>query len=130
MACEVSWYRENQIVLIRFFDQCTVDDIVESNRLGSQYVAAATGIIHMLVDVTDVTSFPVNVFELGNAVKNRDTQKLGWLVLVIKQSGLLQFAASTVLRWFAERNRWAIANSLDEALIVIDRHDDNVRAAE
>jgi hypothetical protein len=130
MACEVSWYRENQIVLIRFFDQCTVDDIVESNRLGSQYVAAATGIIHMIVDVTDVTSFPVNVFELGNAVKNRDTQKLGWLVLVIKQSGLLQFAASTVLRWFAERNRWAIANSLDEALIVIDRHDDNVRAAE
>lgn len=130
MACEVSWLREDQIVLIRLFDQCTVEDIIEANRIASQYTAQASGSVHMIVDVTAITSYPVNVFEMGNAVKNRDTSKLGWLILIIKQNGLLHFAASTLMRWFAHRNRWTVANSVDEALIVIDRYDESLLVAD
>jgi hypothetical protein len=126
MGCEIRWLQDDQVVLIRMFDECTLDDIAEANRIGSGYVAAASQIVHMIADVTAVTSFPVNVFELGKAVKNRDSQNLGWLVVVLKQNGLLHFAASTVARWFAPRNRWAVADSLDEALTIINRQSDNL----
>lgn len=99
MGCEVRWYEghEGKTVLIRLYGQVSVEDVQEANALSTELNQTTAQGAHMVVDLLGVSEFPVNIFKLMGAIKFRDAAKMGWIVLVVKQSGVLKFASTTMM---------------------------------
>lgn len=103
MAVHQSWLIENQIVLVRFWDDLTIEMIAEAFKTSGDFLRSAPGgKIHFLHDWTDLRSYPTNIKQLNSGNQANLTpelaQHLGWMVAYGKDDQMLRYLSSVLLQ--------------------------------
>lgn len=109
MAYEVSWYRENIVMGVRYFDDLLAEDIYQANAKVLEELEKAQDRIHVLVNVIHLGKLAFNFQEVmynETVAKVSAHKKLGWVIYYDKKNPLYNFMASVVGQSYEERVRF------------------------
>ncbi len=82
MLYEVSWHQDKRIIYCRMSGAIDLEvATVVSNKL-EEFIKAGQPLVHMLMDLTDLQSFPTNITKLNAINQHLQNAKLGWIVVV------------------------------------------------
>jgi hypothetical protein len=121
MGVAVNWQTEGEIIHIHFCDRVTLDEITEANERAFSMKMSSAATTHIIVDVRDVTTYPMNLIRLRSAIRHVDSEKLGILILVTRQHSILSFIGTMLVQMFALRDHWRVVETMDEALAIVSR---------
>lgn len=114
MPYEIRWHTENRVIYQRCFGVLTLDEMRENNEITMQYINSGTPLVHNIVDMREVESFPMNLKQMGDVFK-RDQEtliRLGWTV-VIGLTPIMRFFATVLIQIWGARYRFV--TTLEEA---------------
>jgi hypothetical protein len=93
MAVEITWLQTERVVLSRFGETVTTEDIRNTSLAVDALINQGVG-VHGITDLSNVKSFPANLTKIQNALSVPPSQR-GWMVMVIPEGNpLLQFVGS------------------------------------
>lgn len=99
MPYQLSWYRENYIVLATVSGDFSLAELeAYGNELSQHYLEGAQTPIHVISDVSAMKKFPTHAL---TAIRTSESwlrhPKLGWVILIDKNSNpMLRFLLATV----------------------------------
>ena len=113
MSYEVTWHSKDAVVLVRLWGDLDIQEFPEFDRLILQHLEESQRpLVHLWVDLLEVTQFPANVRQVGKALTHKNHQRLGWTVL-ITQNRIIQFVGYMITQ--IARARFRAFNSSQEA---------------
>lgn len=106
MPADVMWYVENRIVYIRFHGVITPEEITQQQAENRQLILQGEPPVHMIVDQTDLESYPVSVKRLRDAfnVNPQIRERLGF-VITISPSTMTRMLSSIISQISGVNNR-------------------------
>lgn len=122
MPVEIRWYMPESVLLARYYGDITPDDIYKQYTIGIEMIEAVdTPLVHLIVDTTEVQSFPQNIMEFKSLLGDK-AQNAGWVVLV-GDNKLIRFLTNIISGMM--KLHITYVSTVDEALkFVIDRDPD------
>lgn len=121
MPVDVTWLQDNKVILIRFSGDVTVEDVGTANRQASPMIKVGTPLVHEIVDLSRLSSFPRNIQEMKQAIEFTEHDgQLGWTV-VVATSKLLRFLSNMLVHLF--HGRFAFVGTMKEALEFLAERD-------
>jgi hypothetical protein len=127
MPAEVYWYHEKRIIYHRYLGNITVAEVHEAAEKGLQLTAAGAPPIHVLVDLSEVSSFPRSIDVYRAALKPaEDPATIGWVVIFGSQNLVLKFMASTLAHIAGARTRVRVVESRDHAVSFLEERDSSL----
>lgn len=123
MPCEFRWYIPNRVLYQRMYGEITLEELRGFNVESLQYVEQGQAPVHTLVDMREVTKYPMNLREISSQLLNDPGPKLGW-VMVITNNPVLRFLASVVVQ--VAKVRTGVFPSIDEALAFVAKRDETL----
>ena len=81
MSYKISWYIENRVVIIRMYGDITTDEMSSSFNEFSEFLKVGTEHIYLLVDLREVTKFPLNFRDMFQEMgKFRFHERIAWTI--------------------------------------------------
>lgn len=122
MSYQVSWLVEKQIILAKMFDEITLESLVTMDNDLREHLRTgqADRLIHMIVDVLDVTKHPMNVAQLNQVTNARREANMGWLI-IINDNQFIKFIVNIITQ--LTQTRFRNFQSIDEALEFLKSQD-------
>ena len=119
MAYEVKWYVTDRIVYARCYDDYTLDELASMTRcFVDDYLNAADSTVHLLVDLNDMDTYPVQVARIRDVVQDSLLHpNMGWLLVYGVNNPMLAFIIKVATQ--VMRTRVRQINELDEAISVL-----------
>ena len=123
MPQQTSWIIENHLVQMKYTGDISVEDLVEgSTQLKANLESSDAPLVHVLVDVLEMTSFPKRVQEITPIVREAMSHpRYGWLVLVGFKNPFVSSLAFLVSQIF--RSRYRAFKTYDEAMHFLEQVD-------
>jgi hypothetical protein len=122
MPTEIRWHVPQRVIYVRFFDTMTMDAIIESMNTINQYFDEGIPLVHIIMDVGDVTAYP-SLTDLARGLKYERNDKQGWSIYVGAQ-GVARFVASVTSQLSGSRFR--MFDTLEEALAFLAEQDETL----
>ncbi len=115
MAYTLSWWVENEAVLLSLHEEISLEDLTAlSEDLLTQFLPAGAAPVHVLLDMTRLEKFPHQLLRIRAAVSNLFLHPaLGRLVIVGRANPLATCIVDTLARTFYVD--YAQAATMDEA---------------
>jgi hypothetical protein len=123
MAYQLSWYRDNKILLGTFNGVLTPDDLLDVNTIGTDMLRQGNPPVHDIIDALALEKVPFDLKLLKKSMQLFKEPNLGW-VIVIAQNPLFAFFGS-ILSQAAGKNVRVVA-TWDEALAILARVDSSL----
>jgi hypothetical protein len=125
MACAIDWIIENEIILMRYHDIITVDELVKSlTTVKGMIDASPRSLVHMITDVGDITQ-GVPLTESVRIVRSVGSHpRSGWSITLREKSVVLRMGIALGRSMFKLRAR--TFDTLDEALDHLKRFDEQL----
>ena len=121
MPYELVWYSEPRVILERFSDYVTLDDLTElspSVELMLKQAPLDTP-IHTLIDLTSVRIFPTNLVRIRENLSKTETRR-GWIILIVpKGNALLHFIGAYAAQIRSIENRFRVVYTYDDAISIL-----------
>ncbi|MEL6407036.1 MAG: hypothetical protein AAFR81_21875 [Chloroflexota bacterium] len=96
MGRRTSWVQKDRVLLIHFWGELTTVDIQEENNFALKLVeASSSDIVHVIVDVSQVTEHPRYFSRLLRSFSVYQEAKLGYITTITKDN-LLRFMLTGV----------------------------------
>jgi hypothetical protein len=95
MPYQVNWYQDKRIIFNKLYGACDFESAVEASTQVSQLLAEGNAPIHLIVDMSDLQSFPTNVTRLNGMTSYLKNPSLGWVV-VIGGNSLSKFVVNVI----------------------------------
>jgi hypothetical protein len=119
MAYSVRWYRPGQAILVTVSDALTLDIIRAISHETETLIASGIPPIHLLVDITQLTTFPGIALDVFRASSPLSNPKVDWLVVFGRKSRLIDSILAIYRR--LTRARIELVDTLEEAVALLDR---------
>src|SRR5262245_12774830 len=116
MTYEVTWHTKGRVIYDRLWDAVTISNVKETSAIIARMLderESATALVHLVVDMTDVTKLPRSLKDVGAGLSHMKHPALGWTV-VVSTSTMSRFFTSTLAQMF--RLRFRAFNTLDEGI--------------
>ncbi|RMF78550.1 MAG: hypothetical protein D6737_14450 [Chloroflexi bacterium] len=121
MPNEITWYIKNHIIYVRNFGELTNEDwqradgiLIDMIREGA---AAGSALVHIIVDMADVTAFPKQVQGKGGRVfQHKHEPALGWTMIAGRDDPEVQFIATITTQANNSQARLRVFATVNEAL--------------
>lgn len=121
MAYEISWYHQDRVLYVRFWDNLTLDEAQQISAINTRHLAEGTPPVHIVVDITQLQTFPTNIRFNTGVTSYLKSSNLGWVVVVGEMNALLNFALA-IIGQFA-RIMYTRRDSLESALEFLQKRD-------
>lgn len=113
MPVNVQWLLEKRVIHAQYSGDVSPEDVRYQYDTGiAMCNESDAALVHMIADVNDVTSYPMNFKELKGSF-DKKAENAGWVVLV-GENKFLRFISSVVGN--VMNLRFAYVNTWDEAL--------------
>ncbi len=124
MPYHINWYQQDRVIFEKFYGDVVVEDVRNLNAQSSKMFIAGTPLIHVIVDLSEIQSFPKSMGVIKEAIRSRaDPDRLGWVMIFGTKNPILKFFASVIAQVAGERVRFRLVNSLDEAVAFLHDQD-------
>ncbi len=116
----IDWYIKNRVVLVTLSEIVSVNELIELNqRLVSDYLDHALDKVHLIVDGSDVTKLPNDLYGITKASKPLTSHpNMGSSIYVQFLNSILGFLANVATQIVGQP--YKMVNSLEEADKVLD----------
>ena len=95
MPYEVNWHLDKRIISNKLYGAFDFDTAIEASKNVSQHLAEGKAPIHLIVDMSELQSFPTNVTKLNEMTTYLKNPALGWVV-VIGGNSLSKFVVNVI----------------------------------
>lgn len=124
MPVDVRWFIPGRIVLHEFSGEVGLEEATQSSLEGPLLADQGTPPVHMLISLVKITRFPRSVHQIASAIRQYPrTEKLGWVVLLVRHNPLLRFIATILTQVHYSSLRFAIAEDEAGGLRFLLAHD-------
>jgi hypothetical protein len=82
MSFQIGWYKEHRIVKLHIFGEVTLAETPNINQALGEYLLGASQIVHVLIDISQMTGFPANAQQLKSTMHNFSHRRVGWVVFI------------------------------------------------
>ena len=98
MPFEQSWLVQNAVILVKYEDDVTIDEVTESvEELVWRMNTTQRQLVHMVMDMTALGTHPTNLSELNNIAKMLlSHERVGWLLMLGNQNSLTKFLVEMI----------------------------------
>jgi len=120
MPYQLSWYRENRVIVGKFQGVVTPDDLQGINESAVKLVREGTPPVHDIIDALALEKVPFDLKLLNKSLQLFKEPNLGW-VIVIARNPLFGFLGTTLSHLGGKRFR--MVETWDEALATLARVD-------
>ena len=120
MPYQVNWYQDKRIIFNKLYGAFDFESATEASRRVSQLLAEGNAPIHLIVDMTELQSFPTNVTKLNDMTTYLKNPSLGWVV-VIGGNTLSKFVVNVISQVI--KFRVAQRFSMNEAIQFLQSND-------
>lgn len=128
MAYHIEWYQQNRIIFEKFFGTVTLEDVRNLTTQSSKMFAAGTPLIHVIVDLSEVESFPKTLGVIKEAIKSRPSpDRIGWAIIFGTKNPIIRFFASVLAQVSSERLRVRLMDSLEESVAFVYEQDQSLQ---
>ncbi len=123
MAYKTWWAIEKRVIHQVCSGEMTLEELGRANVDVVAAIHEGTPLVHIIVDLTDVTRFPTNLKELAGVFKRDDatTERTGWLC-VVGVNAIIHFFASIISQLW-NKSRFRMFASVDEAYSFLGKFD-------
>lgn len=104
MTYEVFWHTPKHIMTVRMKGDITLEEVREIHAIVTQLGQESRQMVHLMIDMRDVTSFPTSLMRLSRALGMVDNRRFGWL-LIISDDPVLRFLMTTLGKLIKARFR-------------------------
>jgi hypothetical protein len=111
---QAGWYIDQRVIHCRVIDSISIEELRAMNDHLSKMVDQGTAPVHLMLDGTDMKSFPRNLNTLREASHIIRHPGIGWLIAVGVQNPLLTFIGSIVTQ-IDHKSQYRMIASVDEA---------------
>lgn len=123
MTYTAEWYLPGHIYMVSLTGELTLEDIGAFDKAFWQASEAGNPPIHLILECSRVTKFPLNIDQIYRVVTKDDSDIVGWVVLVTSNS-VSEFVSSNVMKLMHKRFRGA--RTLEDALRFLTQVDDSL----
>jgi len=123
MLYQCHWYIDQRVLYQKVSGTVTVQDLVAIQADGDPKIENGIRLVHVIVDATDVTHFPLNLSDLNRVMHRPTSDNRGWTV-IIASNRMLQVITSTLVQLAGMRVR--IFSTLDAGLTFIKQQDSTI----
>lgn len=120
MPNEITWLQEPHVILSRVHGVLAVEELLAAVPDIQQRLDAAAHPVHLVVDVSELTSFPTSIHLLKRAMPFGSHPNMGWMV-VYGASSLATTFAQIVMRITMQRYR--MFDTREDALAFLAEQD-------
>lgn len=83
MSYEVKWQMDDAVILVKLAGDMDIQDFPKFDRLILKHLdESQRPLVHLWVDLKDVTQFPANVLQVNKALTHKTHKRLGWTLLI------------------------------------------------
>jgi len=127
MPFEIGWSIENRVIYERVYGDLDFESTVAVAEQGSRLLGEGVTPVHMVIEMTDLKSFPTNVSKIHTVTQFMRSPSLGWVVII--GSGSLATFFINVIRQII---KFPVVHqpSLDQALAFLREQDATLPRAE
>ena len=123
MLYECHWYIDQRVLYQKVSGTVSVQDLAALQADGDPKIQNGIRFVHVIVDATDVTHFPINLGDLNRVMHRSTSDNRGWTV-IIASNRMLQVITSTLVQLAGMRVR--IFSTLDAGLAFIKQQDSSI----
>ena len=123
MLYECHWYIDQRVLYQKVSGTVSVQDLAALQADGDPKMENGIRFVHVIVDATDVTHFPINLGDLNRVMHRSTSDNRGWTV-IIASNRMLQVITSTLVQLAGMRVR--IFSTLDAGLAFIKQQDSSI----
>ena len=123
MLYECHWYIDQRVLYQKVSGTVSVQDLAALQADGDPKIENGIRFVHVIVDATDVTNFPISLSELNRVMHRSTSDNRGWTV-IIAANRMLQVITSTLVQLAGMRVR--IFSTLDAGLAFIKQQDSSI----
>lgn len=126
MAYNVSWHLEGRIVHFLLTGNLTIEELAAGSNEIEQLFDEGTAPIHMISEVRDLGRYPMQIFQLKEAIRFVSRPELGWTVVVG-----LKGPAAVIANVFSKiaRTRQQLFDTIEEAVAFLKEQDASLKGA-
>jgi hypothetical protein len=121
MPISTSWYIPGRVILTKVTGAMTGEDIEEMNRIITEN-APQSGMVHQLIDITEMTKAPTIGTLRQHTRKAGDGD--GYVISIGKVNRLLEFVITTAAQF--TNSRILVVPTLEEAIMKLRQLDPSV----
>lgn len=125
MPHEISWYQEKRIILNRLIGSLDLETGTKASEATSQFLNEGIAPVHLIVDMTELKSFPTNITKVNTMNQYLKNPALGW-VIVVGGNTLSQFLVNVLSQVI--RFRVAQRPTLQQAVDFLRAQDQSLAA--
>lgn len=118
MPVENRWLVQDRILLTRLVGSITADELAESSREGTRLIESGTAPVYSLVDMTEMTHYPMRVADFRSSYQQPTSDKLALIVIYGIPNQVASFMAGIFTR--LTRTRYKVVANQAEALALVD----------
>jgi hypothetical protein len=104
MAYEVSWYMPKRVIITRMSGDVDLQEVRESHMVITQLGEEVSHRVHVIMDMSGVTTFPTSLMRLSRVLGTVDDRRFGW-VLIVSSDPVLRFLLTTLGKLMKARMR-------------------------
>lgn len=126
MAYKVSWHLEGRIVHFLLTGNLTIEELAAGSNEIEQLFDEGTAPIHMISEVRDLGRYPMQIFQLKEAIRFVNRPELGWTAVVG-----LKGPSAVIANVFSKiaRTRQKPFDTLEEAIAFLKEQDSSLEDA-
>ena len=93
MSYNISWCEDKRVFCVRLTGELTDEDWAKVVVIDTRHLEEGIAPVHIIIDVSELDSFPTNVRQTASYASHLRDPRLGWAV-VVGGNPLLDFVAS------------------------------------
>jgi len=115
MPATTEWYIEDRVLLSTVDVELIVDELIETNRIITQYIVQHSNTIHLIIDVSQLKKFPTNIMPVRESTKAYLTSdSMGYLIIVGINNPILRLLTDVVAQ--LSKTNWKQVRTMKDAI--------------
>jgi hypothetical protein len=82
MGYKLNWHVDKHVIHLKFYDTVTADDLTNFHKEMPRFVAEGIQPVHVLIDTTDVKSFPSNLRWVIHMLQGNPVKASGYRIAI------------------------------------------------
>jgi hypothetical protein len=120
MPYQVGWLVENRVIEEKFSGNVSIDDIAGAAREGNLLTTSAPGKVHLLVDVSAVETFPIDLRLIQATMQpHSQTGKFSWVIVYGTRNPMLRFVAQVSAQFSMVQICFRVVDQREHALQIL-----------
>ncbi len=117
MPATVSWYKQDLILMMRYYDSVTIEAINEAYHQSRAFIENISTTVYTIIDITDLTHNPKHIMHFREIIAEMRGSPTNEVLLTVGAKSATHLLGSAVSQMTG--NRFHMVNSIEEAETII-----------